>query len=69
MTFEKSRRARGSNRGGTGGGYEPTDPDWEHKRLARMKAEYNSLDKRWQKVYLDGLCRADRARIEEDSGE
>lgn len=62
----RSSRARGANRGGAGGGYERLDPDWEHKRVARMKAEYASLDAHWKQWYLKGLSRADKAALLRD---
>ena len=58
--MQASRRARGGNRGGTGGGYEQTDPDYEAKRIQRMKAEYLSLDGGWRETYLRGLTPTDQ---------
>lgn len=34
---------------------DPTDPEWEDKRLNRMAEEYNSLDEHYRQVYLEGL--------------
>ena len=59
----RSSRARGSNRGGTGGGYEQTDPDWAEKRLRRLRQEYESLEPYWQERYLKGLPLADRVAL------
>ena len=53
----KPGRARGGNRGGTGGGYERTDPDYSHKRLARLKAEYADVEEEWRGTFLGGLTR------------
>jgi len=61
--IKTSSRARGGNRGGTGGGYEQTDPDFYIKRIQRMRAEYDSLDKRWQETYLHGLSHEDARRV------
>ena len=57
--IKQSSRARGSNRGGCGGGYERTDPDYDIKRIQRLRAEYDSLDRRWQETYLKGLSKSD----------
>lgn len=64
MKMKGSSRARGGNRGGCGGGYERTDPDFEVKRIARMKDEYLSLDTRWRQTYLDGLAKADQFALD-----
>ena len=65
MRITSSSRARGSNRGGCGGGgYERLDPDFDQKRLASIKAEYLSLDARWRQTYLDGLPKADQFALD-----
>lgn len=56
-------RARGSNRGGTGGGYERTDPDYEHNRLRRLRTEYLSLEPKWRATFLRGLSGADERAL------
>jgi hypothetical protein len=61
--IKQSSRARGGNRGGVGGGYEQTDPDWERKRIQRMRAEYDSLTPGWRETYLKGLNDADRRAV------
>lgn len=61
--IKQSSRARGGNRGGVGGGYEQTDPDWERKRIQRMRAEYDSLDQGWRETYLRGLNDADKRAV------
>lgn len=61
--WKQSSRARGANRGGTGGGYEQLDPDWEIKRIQRMRAEYDSLTPGWQAIYLKTLDEADKRAI------
>jgi hypothetical protein len=58
--IKASERARGGNRGGTGGGYEHTDPDYEANRIQRMKAEYLSLDNGWRETYFRGLTPGDQ---------
>ena len=63
MKMKQSSRARGGNRGGIGGGYERTDPDWDIKRIQRLRAEYDSLDPIWRQTYLKGLSDADRWRV------
>lgn len=61
--WKQSSRARGANRGGVGGGYEQTDPDFNLKRIARMRAEYDSLTPAWRETYLRGLDDADKRAI------
>ena len=61
--WKQSSRARGSNRGGIGGGYEHLDPDWEGKRLRRLRTEYDSLDPQWQEAYLVSLSKLDRSLV------
>ena len=64
--MSSSRRAGsiGGNRGGCGGGgYERLDPDFDIKRAARMRAEYDELDEHWKQVYLEGLNKADKFMI------
>jgi hypothetical protein len=61
--IQSSSRARGSNRGGVGGGYEHLDPDFDLKRLQRMRAEYDSLEPHWQETYLKGLSREDARQV------
>lgn len=60
---KQSSRARGANRGGVGGGYEQTDPDWEIKRVRRLRAEYDSLTPDWRATYLRGLSAADKRAV------
>lgn len=61
--WKQSSRARGGNRGGVGGGYEQTDPDFDLKRIRRMRAEYDSLTPAWRETYLRGLDEADKRAI------
>lgn len=56
-TLRHAERARGPNRGGCGGGYESTDPDYDAKRLRQLRDDYNGLDARWHRTFLDGLSR------------
>jgi hypothetical protein len=64
MKIKQTSRARGGNRGGIGGGYERLDPDWDIKRIQRLKAEYESLDKMWKQTYLDGLPKMDQYALD-----
>lgn len=57
MGIKQSSRARGANRGGIGGGYEATNPDYNSDKLRRLKAEYNAMDIRWRDTFLAGLSR------------
>lgn len=61
----KSSRARGSTRGGCGGGggYERTDPDYEFKRIADIRKIYDGLDIVWREKFLIGLPYRDRYLI------
>lgn len=63
MRVNRSARARGGNRGGCGGGYEQTDPDWALKRLRRLRAEYDALEPYWKEVFLGGLNKADQYAV------
>jgi len=65
MKLKQSVRARGANRGGTGGGggYEQTDPDWAIKRLDRIVAEYNELQGMWKETYMRQLDIEDRKAL------
>lgn len=59
--LKQSSRARGSNRGGCGGGYERTDDLYAEHKLARMKRELLSLESDYHRtLYLDGLNRYER---------
>jgi hypothetical protein len=69
MSMINSSRARGSNRGGCGGGYEQTDPDYHRKRIARMRKELAELAPEWKSWYLEGLTRGDRAAVERKDGD
>jgi hypothetical protein len=50
-------RARGGNRGGCGGGYENTDPDYTDKRLAALRREYRTCPDQWKDCFLTGLSK------------
>lgn len=63
MPLKPSNRATGSNRGGIGGGYEPTDPDYDKHRIERMRAEYDSLPAAWKSTYLKGLSKLDQRLV------
>lgn len=56
----KPSRARGSNRGGCGGGYEQTDPEYCANRLRELRQAYDTLEPRWRGVLLQGLSRYER---------
>ncbi len=62
--IQASSRARGSNRGGTGGGYEATDPDYAEKRLARLTAEFKALAPEWRGTFLAGLSRFEQGYVQ-----
>ena len=57
MGMTKTSRARGFNRGGTGGGYEAIDPDYQSNRLRQLRATHDLLDTQYRKVFLAGLSR------------
>lgn len=60
MKLKASKRAFGNNGGASGGGWEPTDPDYEHKRLARLKRDYLEMSDEWRDCFLGGLNRFER---------
>lgn len=72
MRVKPAQRANriGGLRGGIGGGggYEQLDPDWDAKRIKRLRAEYQSLTTRHhQDMYLDGLNKSDRRAVLKDN--
>ena len=64
MSLSKSQRARGATRGGIGGGYERTNPDYDGDKLRRLRAEYDAMAPQWRPIFLDGLSRFERAVVE-----
>jgi hypothetical protein len=50
-----SSRARGGNRGGIGGGYEATNPEYNSDKLRRLRADYDAMAPEWRQTFLDGL--------------
>jgi len=62
MSTGKSKRIQPPGCG-MGNGYEQTDPDYEAKRIARMRAELKALDPKWRQVYLNGLMPSDRKLV------
>jgi hypothetical protein len=64
MRVTSSSRARGSNRGGCGGGYERTDPDFEQKRIARIHADYLALGQMWRETFVRSLPKADQRALD-----
>lgn len=50
-------RARGANRGGCGGGYEQTNPDYERDKLRRLRQTYDELAPQFRDTFLEGLSR------------
>jgi hypothetical protein len=69
MSMGNSSRARGSNRGGTGGGYERTEMDYYLKKIQRLRAEYDALAPEWRQIFLDGLPRLDAALVRDRTRE
>ncbi len=55
--MSSTQRARGSNRGGCGGGFEPTNPDYDAQKLQRLRADYLATDPQWQPTFLSGLSK------------
>ena len=55
--MNQSQRARGGNRGGCGGGFERTNPDYDADKLRRLRADYASLDPKWRPTFLQGLSK------------
>ena len=59
----KSSRARGSTRGGCGGGYEQTSETYDADKLRKLRGEYDRLWPRWRKAFLKGLSRYEQAVV------
>ena len=59
----RSERARGSNRGGCGGGYEATNPDYESDKLRRLRQTYRALSPEYRRVFLEGLSRWEQKAV------
>ena len=57
MKISRSHRARGSNRGGCGGGYEATNPDYADEHLAKLRQDYLSCPPEWRECFTRGLSR------------
>jgi hypothetical protein len=57
------KRAFSPNRGGSGSGYEQTNPDFEDHKLARLKADYAICPPQFKKLFLDGLSRFERNKL------
>ena len=60
MKVSKSSSARGSNRGGCGGGYERTNPEYDGDKLRRLRREYDAMEPGWRPVFLEGLSRYEK---------
>ncbi len=67
MKVNQSSRARGSNRGGCGGGYEPTDADYADKRDAEAVRTYFSLPPAHRTTFYTGLPKRQRRLVDEES--
>jgi hypothetical protein len=61
--IKASSRARGSNRGGCGGGFEITDPDYCEKKLAKLKADYLACPPEWRETFTKGLSRFEVGQV------
>lgn len=57
MKLSKTSSARGANRGGCGGGYEATNPEYNGDRLRKLRADYDALAPQWRSTFLAGLSR------------
>ena len=53
----KSSRARGSTRGGFGGGYERTSPTYESDKLRNLRRTYDAMEPKYRELFLGGLSR------------
>lgn len=51
----RTSRARGGNRGGCGGGYEQTDPDYNDTQGAKIAADFRKCPANWKETFLVGL--------------
>ena len=64
MSIAQSSRARGSTRGGCGGGYEATSSTYDTDKLKRLRREYDEMDPQWRETFLAGLSRFERAVVQ-----
>lgn len=58
-----SSRARGGNRGGTGGGFERTSETYNADHLRKLRADYYALPSAWRQTFLNGLSRWERKYV------
>jgi hypothetical protein len=65
----KSERARSSNRGGCGGGYEQTSDTYEPDKLRRLRQTYDALEPKWRPVFLAGLSKWEQKAVVDRSME
>ena len=57
------KRAFSPNRGGSGGGFEQTNPDYEALKLQRLKADYAACPPQFKQLFLDGLSHWERGQL------
>lgn len=64
MKIKQTSRARGGNRGGVGGGYEATNPEYEQDKAKRLLADYRALDPMWRERFVRGLPKAEQVALD-----
>ena len=69
MSMGNSIRARGSNRGGAGGGYERTEENYFGNKIRKLRAEYDALAPEWRQIFLDDLPKWDAALVRDRTRE
>lgn len=60
MKIKQSTSARGSNRGGIGGGYEATNPEYDGDKLRKLRVDHDAMEPHWRETFLAGLSRYER---------
>ena len=63
MKLPRSQRCYPTEPLESGSKFDQTDPDYEHHRLQRMRAEYRSLPPEWRGMYLAGLTKKDAEAV------
>lgn len=69
MKLNRATRARGGNRGGCGGGYEVTDPDYVDKKLAQLRRDYAACPEKWRACFFHGLSKFEQDFLTKRKGD
>lgn len=63
ITKTRSAAKIGGARGGCGGGYEQTNPDYVENRTRQLVQDYFKLEPRWRETFLDSMHAKDRQTV------